>query len=113
MYSWIKSKSKREILSFLGGALIVALGGLWKGYQYFSEPTVKMEVAYTLCVYHRDDGPWCPQGLVRVAYKDDNTVSDWVAKECNKYSDRAIKRIYDPRLPGACWCDVVTVSCKT
>jgi len=115
--SWITSKSKREILSFLGGGLVIVVGAAWAFFQYVVKDDYKVEVTYNVCFAPKGSKDKCPSGTVWVegyslnALPDPDQVSKWARQECSKYGQRPLTNAW-PGPAKMCGCFLATVKCS-
>lgn len=120
MLKWIRNKSKRDIIAFVGGGIAVVAGGAWTVFTYFADGAATreqlvakrehaepmrdlIEATYTVCI--GSDSQRCPQNSVWL--RCGTTVADWAKKECSQYSDDRVSA--SPG--GACGWIVVQVKC--
>ena len=50
MWDWLRKKKNQQVLTWLGGGLVIVAGGLWKAYTYFdqsSEPSSSLQTSIT------------------------------------------------------------------
>lgn len=55
-WAWLKVKSNRTVLAWIGAGLVAVAGGVWKGYLYFEERTQK-ERASTISAEQKTKAP--------------------------------------------------------
>lgn len=134
---WITREKKRAILSFVGGGLVVLVGGAWSAFQYFEKTNldktevkfektksdksnvkfekansdksdVKIEASYKLCIGQMRE--ICPAGSVFLEAGGDmeDIAANWAKQECSRYARHDIKvQQLD------CACAIVDVKCTT
>jgi hypothetical protein len=81
--AWVHDRSQRDIVAFLGGGLVIAVGALWGAYVHFDGKKVRSIVAqYYVC-----NSPWniaCPpQTTTRL--EPGASIAEWAEKECGAY----------------------------
>ncbi len=68
--SWIRSKSRREMISFVFGGIAALAMAAWAVFGYINQDKGKIEATYTVC--HGDQnigkmvGHQCPVGAVKL-----------------------------------------------
>ena len=115
--TWITSKSRREVVAFLGGGAVVVIGAARTLFLYLTKPNVKMEVTYNVCfALSKEDCPpdyiWAKGyfPMAQLVGAGTAVVSDWVKKQCAQYSKS--ENSMSPGPMAECGCIRVTVKCS-
>jgi hypothetical protein len=108
---WLRNKTDREILDFVGGGIAALCIGGFALFKYLKTPDYKATVRYTLCVGPPVGKKWCP---VYSLYVAEGTVSDWVNKECSKYANKTSIGVGAGSVEHReeCRCELVFVTCS-
>lgn len=120
MRGWITSRSRRDIVSFVGGAVVMVVGAAWTLYTHFEPADPASEVTCNVCFAPSASKRFCSSGTLwvqgyaqgaKVWDLPPSAISDWVKTECAKYSNHTTFVRDGPM--KECNCVVVTVKCSS
>jgi len=109
--SSIREQNKPAILTFAVAAIAVVAAIGWVTFHFLSTNASTTTVKFQLCVGHEDSRTLCPSESHFVLDMGENTVTDWITKECSNYVQRSFRVIHYPA--DVCNCYVVSVTCTT
>jgi len=109
--AWTWKRNKAAVLAFMAAGIAVAAAAGWTAFHFLSANPSKMTVKFQLCVGHEDSRNSCPSESHFVLDVGENTVTDWITKECSNYVQRSFRVIHYPA--DICNCYVVSVRCTT
>jgi len=104
----VSGRNKGVVLAFVVAG--VAVAG-WIAFHFLRTNASIMTVKFQLCVGHEDSRTQCPSESHFVLDVGENTVTDWITKECSNYVQRSFRVIHYPA--DICNCYVVSVTCTT
>ena len=108
--SWVAARSRREIVLFIAGGIVVIAGAAWAIFTYRHGADGKSEqLTYQLCV--GGEKALCPNDATFVQNAGEDTVARWAQKECAGYRTRRI--IINDGPTKDCNCYLADVRCSS
>jgi hypothetical protein len=106
--SWVASRSRREIVLFIGGGLVVIATATWGIFTYWNHTQRAELLIYRLCIGSQPE--LCPSDATFVRDQGEDTAARWTQRECAGYRTR---RIIISDAPQGCACQLADVTCAS
>ena len=105
--SWVKTRSRREIVLLVAGGIVVIAGAAWGIFTYWNGARPAELLTYRLCIGSQQER--CPKDATFVRDAGEETVP-LGAKPVRIYKRR---RIIISDAPSECACQIADVTCAT